>query len=335
MKRTFFGLAGITALLVASTVLAQEPPSTVTMKLVADMPSLTDPSKLDNFAVQLTDAQIDTTLVWRCSAGRTELLFVRHDKECGLQTQSKGLVKNPNTGNWQPRTSWIGKYTVRADGTTEGRSLEIQYTPGDSRLQFGGSMNLKPELTSSGAAGLKDLVLGRLQSGGEVIDERVDTIDLNSFFIPSAGMPSDKGCTWQGNGVFSYQTFSWFWKIGAVCGDQRYDFTGNMPFLGDTDVEGETTYNVVLTLAGDGVQSDDALFAESEDDALFAQVTGITGTITMQNTRVVEIKLDNEPLKTPAHVEATGTLNGTGVPLNVVRSFATLIALTPGTFVGP
>lgn len=337
-----FGLLTVMTLGLATAAVAQTVPVSVDFSAVAEMPTLTDPTKLDTFAVNLHDAQVDTTLIITCSAGHSAFLGLAHsDKVCAFEKGSNGLLFNPKKSvatdikTWMPRTQYLGQYTVTGDGSTDAKSLSVSYLPQGVVTQFGGSLNLKPELTSSGAAGLKDLVLSNLQSKSATpVDNRVDTIDFNNLYVPSAGLPSDKGCTWQGNAVFPYQNYAWYWKVSAICGDARYDFQGNMPFLGDSSIEGTTSYNIVLTLNGADAQSDDALFTNGTDDALFNDVTGITGTITMTNTRIVTVTLDGEPLLTPQHVEAKGSITGTGVPLNVVRSFATLIGLLPSTFFG-
>jgi len=48
--------------------------------------------------------------------------------------------------------------------------------------------------------------------------------------VPSAGLPSDKGCVWNGDMVYSYQTESWFMDIKAKCSGKEFALKGNMPF---------------------------------------------------------------------------------------------------------
>src|SRR5215212_6333825 len=136
-----------------SLALAQAAPApTVKFTTIADMPTLKDPKKQDNFQVGLEDAQIKTTLVLACTAGHTELLIMRKDKVCAFQNGSTGSIFNPKTSQWLPRTQYVGSYTVTADGTTDAKAMSINYlalgTVPPSNAQFGGSMNLKPELTS-------------------------------------------------------------------------------------------------------------------------------------------------------------------------------------------
>ena len=133
---------------------------------------------------------------------------------------------------------------MKSDGYTDGTTLMINYLAvgkvAPSTTAFSGSMNLKPEVTSTGAAALRDVVLKKLNSGGNLIDQRVDTVDLSRLFIPSAGLPSDKGCTWSGNMVFAYQTESWFLDLAANCDGKEYSLKGNMPWTDSPGVENQT-----------------------------------------------------------------------------------------------
>jgi len=317
------------------------PAPTVNFTTQADMQTLHDVNKQDTFTVGLTDAQIKTTLVINCTAGHTSLMIIHKDKVCAFQNGSGGSILNPNTQQWLPRTQFVGAYTVTQDGTTDGKAMSINYlalgTVPASQAQFGGSLNLKPELTSTGAQGLKDLVLKKLQGdAGSPINTAVDTIDFNQFFVPGAGLPSDKGCTWNGNAIFAYQTYSWFFKVTANCAGKSYDLSGNMPFTNSPNTNDQTQYDLVLTLPSATAQSDDALFASTGggDNDLFASADGISGQIIMKNSDNVDVTVDGQKITTPANVQATGSLTGKNVPLEVVRSFATLIGLLPSTFFG-
>jgi len=334
-------LAFSAAAVALSPALAQTVPATVNFTTIADMPTLKDNSKQDHFTVGLTDAQIKTQLIIDCTAGHTDLMIIRKDKVCAFQNGSGGSILNPKTNQFLPRTQFVGAYTVTADGTTDGKAMSINYlalgTVAPSQAQFGGSLNLKPELTSSGAAGLKDKVLQKLQGdSSSPINTAVDTIDFNRFFVPGAGLPSDKGCTWNGNAIFAYQTYSWFFKVSAECAGKTYELSGNMPFTDTPGVTGQTQYDLVLTLPSTTTQSDDALFADAGggDGDLFASADGISGQIIMKNSQMVNVTVDNEQISTPAYVDASGSFKGTNVPVEVVRSFATLIGILPSTFFG-
>ena len=343
MKPFMAALALTAPLAVPSLAMAQATvPPTVTFATIADMPTLKDNTKQDHFEVTLTDGQIKTQLVLDCTAGRTDLFIVRKDKVCGFQTGSSGSILNPNTKQWLPRTQYVGAYTVTADGTTDGKALSINYLAlgnvPPSQAQFAGSLNLKPELSSSGAAGLTNLVLEKLQGdSSSPINTAVDTIDFNRFFVPGAGLPSDKGCTWSGNAIFAYQTYSWFFKVSADCAGKVYELSGNMPFTDTAGVEGQTQYDLVLTMPSSTVVSDDALFAapvEGGDGDLFAAADGISGQIIMKNSNMVTVDVDGEQITTPAYVDASGSFTGTNVPVELVRSFSMLIGLLPSTFFG-
>jgi hypothetical protein len=319
---------------VAAVQAQQTPPATVTFTAAANMPSLKDSSRNDTFTVGITDAQVAATLVLTCQAGRSNLLVFHTDRAC--EVSGNGSIINPANQQKLPRTQYVGGYTVKADGSTDGGAMSINYlavgkAPASS-TQFSGSMNLKPENTSSGAAAIRDAVLKKINadnSSGAVIDQRVDTVDISRLYIPSAGFPSDKGCTWNGNMVFSYQTNSWFMNLTGNCNGKDYALKGNMPWTKSPNTEAQTQYDLTLTLPSDKVTSDDALFASTEgaNADLFATVDGITGQIIMKESSYVTTKVDGEDTTTPSQVDASGTLTGTNVPLDTVRSLAVLFGL--------
>jgi hypothetical protein len=332
------GIAAAVLLIAGQAYAQSEPPAVVTFATLADMPTLKDTGKQDHFEVSLTDAQVASKLTVDCTAGRTEMLFIRSDKVCAIG--GAGSIINPSNKQALPRTQYMGQYTVTADGLTDASTIAINYLAvgkvGPDSKPFSGSLNLKPELSSSGAAGLTAAVLAKVKgdSSGPV-NSAVDTVDLNRVFIPSAGLPSDKGCTWSGNMVFAYQTYSWFMSLSADCGGKVYDFKGNMPFTDTPGVESQTQYDLTLTLPSTDLVGDDALFATTDENAdLFASVDGITASIIMKNSAMVTVEVDGEQITTPMKVDASGTFTGTNVPLEVVRSLATLIGILPSTFFG-
>jgi hypothetical protein len=316
---------------------AQTTPATVAFNASAVMPSLTDVAQKDTFSVTLDDEQVKTSLALTCSAGHTTLLIVRSDKECAVV--GNGSIVNPSNKQIIPRAQYAGGYIVKSDGYTDAATLAINYlavgrVPPSSE-KFGGSMNLKPELTSSGAAALRDAVLKSIGAEGGLIDQRVDTVDLNNLFIPSAGLPSDKGCTWRGNMVFAYQTSSWFLDLTANCDGTEYAFKGNMPWTDTPGVEDQTQYDLTLTLASAEISSDEALFAAPDENSdLFAAVDGIAAQILMKESDHVTIEVDGVPTETPSHVEASGSFVGTNVPVEAVRSLATLFGLLSSNLFG-
>jgi len=314
-------------------------PANVTFAASATMPTLKDPSKKDTFAVTLGDAQVATQLDITCSAGHTTLLIMRQDKECAVA--GAGSIINPSTKQALPRTQYSGGYVVGSDGYTDGATLAVNYLAlgrvAPSTAAFAGSMNLKPETTSTGAAALRDTVLGNLNSnsGGTLIDQRVDTVDLTRLFIPSAGLPSDEGCTWSGNMVFAYQTESWFLDLVATCAGTDYVLKGNMPWTDSPGVEAQTQYDLTLTLPSAESQSDDALFATADaNNDLFSAADGITAQIIMKESKLVTVDIDGVPTETPSQVDASGSFTGTNVPVEVVRSLATLFGLLSSNLFG-
>lgn len=309
-------------------------PATVNFTTNATMPSLKDNTKKDSFVVGLSDAQVVTTLNLTCQAGRTNLLVFRTDRAC--EVSGNGSIINPANQQKLPRTQYVGGYTVSKDGSTDGSKMSINYLAlgkaPPSSAQFSGTMNLKPENTSSGAAAIRDAVLKKINAdntSGAVIDQRVDTVDLSRLFIPSAGFPSDKGCSWSGNMVFAYQTNSWFMDLTATCDGKDYKLKGNMPWTDTPGVQDQTQYDLTLTLPSDKITSDDALFASTDgaNSDLFATVDGISGKIIMKQSNYVTTEVDGVEQKNPSQVDASGSLTGTNVPLDTVRSLATLFGL--------
>jgi hypothetical protein len=318
---------------------AQAVPATVAFGTSATMPSLKDAAKKDSFIVTLADAQVATQLELTCSAGYTTLLIVRSDKACAVA--GNGSIINPANKQALPRTQYAGGYVVKSDGYTEGSTLSINYLAvgkvAPSAASFAGTMNLKPELTSGGAAALRDAVLDQLNAtgGSGLIDQRVDTVDLSRFFIPSAGLPSDEGCAWSGNMVFAYQTESWFLDLTANCAGTEYALKGNMPWTDSPGVENQTQYDLTLTLPSADSMGDDALFVTADANSdLFAAADGITAQIIMKESNHVTIDVDGVSTLTPSQVDASGTFTGTNVPVEVVRSLATLFGLLSSNLFG-
>ena len=307
-----------------------------TMK--ASMPSLRDNTRKDTFTVGLADKQVETALKITCQAGKTGFIS-RQDESCAVA--GAGALINPqNPAQKLQRTQYAGGWVVKADGYTEGGTMSVNYlalgkVPA-SASSFGGSLLLKPENPSSGASVLKDAILKNIKSKSTgLIDERVDTIQLSGFSIPSAGLPSDKGCVWNGNMAFSYQTESWFIDVTAKCNGKDFPLKGNMPFTETPGAANQHQYDLTLTLPSADAASDDALFAApSGDTDLFAAADGISGQIVMKEGGYVDVDVDGVSTKVASEIDATGTLNGQNVPIEAVRSLATLIGVLSRTFFG-
>jgi hypothetical protein len=316
-------------------------PASITFTTAASMPSLKDNTKQDSFTVGLADSQVVATLQLVCQAGRSKLMVFHSDKAC--QVSGNGSIINPTSHQKLPRTQYLGGYTVKADGSTDGSTIAINYlalgkAPASS-TPFGGNMTLKPENTSTGAASIRDSVLKKLNAentSGAIIDQRVDTVDFSRLFIPSAGFPSDKGCAWTGNMVFSYQTNSWFMSLTASCDGKDYVLKGNMPWTKTAGVAAQTQYDLTLTLPSAKATTDDALFAPAAgaNDDLFAAADGITGQIVMKESNYVTTTVDGVENTNASQIDASGTLTGTNVPLDTVRSLGVLLGLLSSNLFG-
>ena len=195
---------------------------------------------------------------------------------------------------------------------------------------------LKPENPSTAASLLRDTIMKKIKTTESgLIDERVDTVQLNNFTVPSAGLPSEKGCVWNGDMIYSYQTESWFIEVKAKCAGKEYQLKGNMPLTATPNVGNQKQYDLTLTLPTADIGSDDALFAEPTGDAdLFAAADGISGQIIMKESAYVDVEVDGQMDKLASEIDATGSFSGQNVPLEAVRSFGTIIGIMSRTFFG-
>ena len=358
MNKMFLSMAAAVAavMMISAPVSAQSTPpaADVTLSLTATMPNLRD-NKLENtFNGKLTDAQLRESVTLKCTAGRSKWALFHTNKVCGFQQGS--AVEINVKGVWSPRVLIGGYYEVTESGSTDASKLTYGYQPvgavAASAATYTGEMVLKPELASGGAKGLVDDVLAGItaKEGGGVINTETDTITFNNLCVPSGGFPSDKGTCFSGDGVYSYQSFSWFFRLSAKFADQVYALEGNMPFTSpaipentNMDKPTVTEYNVTLTdpkfagTAAAGGDEDAALFAEFDADAGLGNAPkGITGKLTMKNTGYVDVQIGQETIPVASGVQLDGTLHGNEIPLPVVRAFAKLIVeILPETFVGP
>jgi hypothetical protein len=201
---------------------------------------------------------------------------------------------------------------------------------------FSGAMMLKPENPSTTASFLRDTILKKVKTTESgLIDERVDTVQLTNFTIPSAGLPSDKGCVWNGDFVYAYQTESWFIDIKARCGGKEFPLRGNMPFTLTPNIGNQHQYDLTLTLPSADIGTDEALFAKPTGDTdLFATADGISGQIIMKESGYVDVDVDGKIDKLATEIDAIGTFTGQNVPIETVRSLGTLIGILSRTFFG-
>jgi len=206
-----------------------------------------------------------------------------------------------------------------------------------SNSAFSGSMMLKPETPSSGAVALRDAVLANLkaQPNSGIIDTRVDTVQFNNFTLPSSGFPSDKGCVWNGDMIYAYQTESWFINVKLKCNDKEIALKGNMPFTLTKNVGNQHQYDLTLMVPNTDKQNDDDLFAKgSADQDLFAAADGLSGQIIMKESAYVDVVTDGKTDKLPVDIDATGSFTATNIPLEAARSFAMVVGILSRTFFG-
>ena len=334
MKRSMFGVAF--AALLSSTALAEN--VVVDFKVKADMPSLRDKKALDTFKVSIADGQVKTNFDLQCQGGSKGLIF-RTDEACTVT--GTGAVINPANKMELQRAKYSGGFTVKADGYTDGRTIAVNYlTLGNvpaSSDAFGGTLILKPDAPSSGAMAFGESVIAGLKKkagadGGLTVNTATDTIEFSNFTTPSSGWPSDKGCSWRGSGVYTYQNSTWFLKLDGDCNGKKYNLTGNMPWV-DLD-NGDARYDLTLALPSAAMSTDQALFTDAAAGDLFATADGINGSIVMKLGSPVTVKVEGQDEEVPSSIDASGTLSGHNIPVEVVRSLSTVLGVLARTFFG-
>jgi len=333
MIRTLAAASAMVMLFSVSAIAAE----TVTFTMKASMPSLRDETLKDSFTVGVADKQVETTLKITCQ-GATAGIISGQNESCAVT--GNGALINPSNGQKLQRTQYAGGWVVKSDGFTDGASLTVNYlalgkVPA-SNGRFAGSMMLKPENPSTAASLLRDTILKKIKvAESGLIDERVDTVQFSNFTVPSAGLPSDKGCVWNGNMVYAYQTESWFIEVTAKCAGKEYPLKGNMPFTATPNVGNQNQYDLTLTLPSADTATDDALFAEPTGDAdLFAAADGISGQIIMKESGFVDVEVDGQMDKLATDIDASGSFTGQNVPLEAVRSFGIIVGILSRTFFG-
>jgi hypothetical protein len=321
-------------LLSTSTVFAAD---TVNFTMKASMQSLRDVENKDSFTIGLSDPKVESSLKIACQAATAGIVSGQAES-CAVT--GAGALVNPTNGQKLQRTQYSGGWVVKSDGFTDGANLAVNYlalgkVPA-SNGRFAGTMMLKPDVPSTAASLLRDTILARTKkTESGLIDERIDTVQFNNFMVPSAGLPSDKGCTWNGDMVYSYQTSSWFIDVKAKCSGKELALKGNMPLTDTPNVGNQKQYDLVLTLPSADASTDEALFAAPEGDSdLFAAADGISGQIIMKESGYVDVEVDGKVDKLPTEIDASGTFTGQNVPLEAVRSFGTIVGVMARTFFG-
>ncbi|MEO6608389.1 MAG: hypothetical protein ABIN69_07955 [Aestuariivirga sp.] len=333
MTRKFL-CASAFVLLMSSAALSAE---TVTFTMKADQQSLRDKTLFDTFTVGLADKQVETNLTIKCQAA-TGGIIGGQNESCAVT--GNGVLVNPANGQKIQRTQIAGGWVEKSDGYTDATTLKTNYLAvgkvAASEGAFSGSMMLKPKVPSTTASLLRDSIMKNLKSKQSgLIDERVDTVQLVNFTVPSIGLPSDKGCVWNGDMVYAYQTSSWFINVKAKCNGKEYQLKGNMPFTATPNVGNQHQYDLTLALPSADVGTDDALFAAPSGDAdAFAAADGISGQIIMKESQYVDVESDGQTDKVAVNIDGTGSFVGQNVSLDAVRSFSLIVGILSRTFFG-
>ncbi len=310
---------------------------TVNFTMKAHMPTLNDVNANDQFTVGITDKQIETSLEVKCEAPKSGILGGR-DRSCSVS--GIGSIVNPGNGQKLQRTQYMGGWSVKSNGYTDGNTMAANYLAlgkvAASNSSFSGSMMLKPQTPSSGAVLLRDSVLANLkaQQSSTLIDTRVDTVQFSNFTLPSTGFPSDKGCVWNGDMIYAYQTQSWFMNIKIKCNDKEVALKGNMPFTVTKNVGNQHQYDLTLMVPNTDSQNDAALFTKGSDTDLFAAADGLSGQVIMKESAYVDVTLEGHTDKVPIDIDASGTFSANNVPIEVARSFAMVVGILSRTFFG-
>lgn len=335
MKKLLFGVA-----LIAMCAPAMADDAVVSFTGKALMPSYRDKSMHDVFTATLTDKQIVTDFKVTCQSAVGGFFGKKQDQACAVT--GNGSVINPTNQKRIPRAQYAGGYTVNGDGYTDASPISVNYLAAGnvpaSSATFNGSMNLKPEKASTGAQAMADIVLANIQNNAPkdaLIDKRVDTVQFSNLVVPSAGLPSDKGCAWNGNMIFTYQTNSWFLDLNAHCGDHDYHLKGNMPWTDSPGATAQTQYDLNLVLPSAANANNDDLFVSGGNGVdVFAQADGLSGQIIMKEAGYVNYVLEGQTLKQSTNTDISGSFTGHNLPVETVRSFSQLVFFLSKTFFG-
>ncbi|RYD39633.1 MAG: hypothetical protein EOP85_15610 [Verrucomicrobiaceae bacterium] len=350
MKKTFTLAAAVVALS-AGSVFAQAPaPSpTVDFKMTADFASLrpkTDkkaPAAMDVIDIEFSHATGRTKLKLECQPGETTLLVRRRDRAC--KVTGDGWITNPKNGEQLHRVKYEGGLVTNSEGYTDARNLKVIYLAvnggASTSAEFTGALLLKPEKTPQDAMAFVNGMVNKVTKAGEgLIDTRVDIIGYRKFGTPSQGLNTDRGCVWNDNMGWSYQSELWRMDLKAACPtkdgkSQEFKFSGNMPYSEESGPNGEAQYKLTLTPPSASATSDDALFNSNSDDDLFASADGISATINMVEDQVVEVLVDGKKTENASHIEATAKFTGTNVPATLLNSFVMGLSINAVAVFGP
>lgn len=330
-------LLSFSALLLALTPaagFAQSAPERVVLKMDISQPSLFSNQRKDVFKGTVDDKSGTTVLEVTCSAGASAWLGLsRIDEACAVS--GNGTIKNPNNPSQTlPRISYSGGFTVeaKADGYTDAKTILANYlragAAGAENSSFKGNVVMKPENPSASARALGDALIKNLQqtaTGAAAVtyDTEIDAVRFESFTVPHVGLRDSASCSWTGDAIYAYANDAWQMKFNVKCGDRTFALEGNMPLVdaaAGSPHQQEYKLNLVLPGPGGGDP-----FAAADP---FATVDGVTGTITLTNS--------GRSTKDGVYetVKVQGEFEGTGVPLELTRSFAEILVVFGRTWFG-
>ena len=335
MSKTAYSVLGLACLVFSgSPALAQDNSETVALTMDIDQPSLFSKDEKDSFKSVIDDRSGATTFDVRCSAGASAWLGLsRIDEACAVS--GSGNIKNPNNpAQTLPRISYSGGYTVEAkkDGYTDGTTILANYLRAGSasaqNSSFGGGLILKPEKPSESATQLgADLIksLQQTAAGTSAVtyDTNIDSVRFDGLTIPDVGQRDSAPCTWTGDAIYAYANNAWQMRFDVKCGDTNYKIEGNMPLVdapAGSEWQQEYDLNLVLPGAGGGDP-----FAAADP---FAKVDGLTGVFKLKNSG----RSTDGGVYERVHVD--GELTGSGVPLELVRGYAEIMAILARTYFG-
>jgi hypothetical protein len=335
MKHLFAASASAVAILISATSLSAQEAGSVTAKLVLDIkqPALFDKSEKDAFSGSVDDTSGTTTLKLICSPGASgKFGFGRVDETCAVT--GNGAIKNPkNPSQVLQRINYAGGFVIegKKDGYTNVSTITVNYlrvgsAPAESTT-FGGNLVMMPENPSASAKALNEKLLNYLASkttGAEAVqfNSKIDSIRFENLVIPHVGHANLKSCAWTGDQLYAYANDSWTMKFDVVCGDQRYQLEGNMPLVDVTGSDHQQEYRLNLVVPGQGGADP---FAAADP---FSTVQGVTGTFKLKNSGR---KTDEGVYE---NVKVSGDLQGTGVPLELVRGYGQIMLTLARTFYG-
>lgn len=333
-KKVHLLIAVVIAAGAGNMALAQSTTETVRITLGITQPSLFANDRQDVFKGTVDDRSGLTAMEITCSAGASAWLGLsRIDEACAVS--GNGNIKNPNNpAQSLPRISYAGGFTVEAasDGYASTSTILANYlragSAGAENSSFKGNLVMAPENPSASARALGDRLIKNLQetaTGTETVqyNTQIDSVRFEGFTVPHVGQRDSQSCAWSGDTIYAYANEAWQMKFDVTCGTTTYALEGNMPLV-DAQAgaahQQEYALNLVLPGAGGGDP-----FAAADP---FATVDGVTGVIRLTNSgRANEDGVYEKVL-------AEGELTGTGVPLELVRSFGQIMVIFGRTWFG-